>query len=234
MRHFIPVLLVSLAFAAPAAAAPVFHETLVHNTTTPVTVKLDEDTVLCSSADYGALFLKILIPDLAKLTLLDHQNFGAGAPCVAAGMCEPGNEPADVIDPAYPTAQVNINVKAIRLDMVDAAEQTCETSLIERVHVKIRGIDFTHERSAPLGSRPFADCATSSTVSEETYPDSSNNDDKPADAYGEEDDKETEAKPAAGCSAGGDGVPAGALTAVLGAMLLLRRRRNCAAAPLSR
>ena len=45
---------------------------------------------------------------LAALTLLDHQNTGAGAPCVAAGMCEPGNEPADIIDPSCKTETVAI------------------------------------------------------------------------------------------------------------------------------
>ena len=232
MRYLTRSILASLAFTATASAAPVVHETLVHDTTTQVNVTLTDATVLCSSADYGALFLKVLIPELAKLTLLDHQNLGAGAPCVASGMCAPGNEPSDVIDPANPKALVDINVKAIRVDWADADTQTCETTLVERVRVNIRGIDFQHERSAPLGTRPFADCATSSTVSEEpeqpVQPEPET--DKPADAYG--DDDEAEAKPAAGCSAGGSGTPAGALTAIVGALLLLRRRRNCASAPL--
>jgi MYXO-CTERM domain-containing protein len=150
--------------AKPAAAETTYVETVVHDTTTTVEVKLDADTVLCSSADYGALFLKILIPDLARLTLLDHQNFGAGAPCVASGMCKPGNMPSDIINPAYPTANVAINVKAIRLDEADSTAQTCNTTLIERVQVNIRGIDFFHERNAPLGTRAFSDCATSSTA----------------------------------------------------------------------
>lgn len=226
MRHLLSSALVSLAFAAPAAAAPVFHETLVHDTTTPVTVTLTDETVLCSSADYGALFFKILIPDLAKLTLLDHQNFGAGAPCVASGMCGPGNEPADILDPANPTAVVNINVKAIRIDEVDADAQTCQTMLRESVHVKIRGIDFTHERYAPLGPRPFADCATSSTVGEPVpEPQPEPQPDQPADAYGEDnDDKDTYAKPAAGCNAGAGSSSAFAL--LLGAFVMLRRRRH--------
>src|SRR5262249_16938805 len=62
-----------------------YKEEVVHQTTTPVEVALNEQTVLCSHADYSALYLKVLIPKLASLTLLNHQNAGAGAPCVAAG-----------------------------------------------------------------------------------------------------------------------------------------------------
>ncbi|HUS33394.1 MAG TPA: hypothetical protein VMZ53_33055 [Kofleriaceae bacterium] len=151
--------------AKPAAAdtGPTYVETVVTDTTTAVDLKLDSSTVLCSSADYGALFLKVLIPDLARLTLLDHQNLGAGAPCVASGQCMPGNMPSNVIDAAHPTAHVLVNVKEVRADEGDPVAQTCTTTLIERVHVNIRGIDFFHERQAPLGTRPFSDCATSST-----------------------------------------------------------------------
>src|SRR4051812_369483 len=102
-------------FAGPgslALADATYNETLIHDTTTSVEIKLDASTVLCSAADYGALYLKVGLPELAGLTLLDHQNVGAGAPCVAAGACKPGNMPSDIIDPAHATETVDINVKA--------------------------------------------------------------------------------------------------------------------------
>lgn len=145
--------------ASLAAAETTYTETLIHDTTTQVDVQLDASTVLCSAADYGALYLKVGMPELAKLTLLDHQNIGAGAPCVAAGVCEQGHMPEDIIDAAHPTENVAINVKAVRFDEADSVAKTCTTTLIERVHVNIRGFDFTHERQAPLGSRKFEDCA---------------------------------------------------------------------------
>jgi uncharacterized protein (TIGR03382 family) len=170
MRHLLTrsLLAVPVVFAAgslgakPAAAETTWAETVVTDTTTPVDLKLDQSTVLCSSADYGALFLKVLIPDLARLTLLDHQNIGAGAPCVASGMCKPGNMPSDIINASYPTEHVLVNVKEVRLDEADSTAQTCTTTLIEKVQVNIRGIDFFHERQAALGTRPFSDCVTSS------------------------------------------------------------------------
>src|SRR6185503_5465536 len=141
-----------------AAAEPLFAETIVHDTSTSMSVTLDANSVLCSTADYGSPHLKVLIPKLGALTLLNHQNFGAGAPCVAAGQCGPGNMPSDIIDAAHPTEPVTINVRAVRQDEVDVAAQSCFTYLIERVSVDIRGREFKHERSVELVSRPFSDC----------------------------------------------------------------------------
>jgi uncharacterized protein (TIGR03382 family) len=204
------------ASASVAAALPTYEETLIHDTTTPVEITLDADTVLCSSADYGALYLKVGLPELAKLTLLDHQNIGAGAPCVAAGICTAGNRPEDIIDPAHPTEAVQINVKAFRADEADATADTCSTFLVERVAVTIRGVEFTHERQAPLGSRPFADCAQPAAVGSGS-----------AVASGSEgkSDGETVESPSSGAGCSATGSSAGGLFVMLGALLLRRRRR---------
>ncbi len=135
-----------------------FKETLVHAASHSREIALNAGTVLCSAADYGKPFLKVLIPELAAITLLDHQNIGAGAPCVAAGTCTTGKEPETILDPAKPTEPVTITVQAFRQDSIEHDAQTCTTFLLERVQVTIRGTAFTHERFAALGSRPYADC----------------------------------------------------------------------------
>lgn len=112
-----------------ASAAIETREELVHETTTSVELELTPESVICSHADYSSTFLKVLIPQLAAITLLDHQNTDAGAPCVAAGE-----------------------------DEIDHDAQTCATTLIERVDVVIRGVPFVHERYASLGTRPYGDC----------------------------------------------------------------------------
>ena len=146
--------------AAFAQSTTDYREDLVHGATHSVEIELNEDTVLCSAADYGMPFLKVLIPALAGITLLDHQNTGAGAPCVAAGACGfPGEAtPDDIIDPAQPTVQVEIEVEAVRASTIDHLEKTCSVGLIERVRTTIRDVSFFHERYAPLGERPYSDC----------------------------------------------------------------------------
>jgi uncharacterized protein (TIGR03382 family) len=192
-----------------ATAETRFAETIVHNTTTSMSIKLDQSTVLCSTADYGSPHLKVLIPKLGSLTLLDHQNTGAGAPCVAAGACVPGNMPEDILDEANPIEQVSMHVRAVRADETDAQFQSCETSLVEHVTVTIRGKEFKHERRAWLGSRQFSDCVIGAPI-----------DDDPADRPGT-----AEETPSSGCSATSGG--ASSLFALaLGALVALRRRRR--------
>lgn len=207
-----------------AAAVPTYNETVVHETTTSVEVDLNNTTVLCSAADYGATFLKILIPDLARLTLLDHQNTGAGAPCVAAGPCEPGHMPADIIDAAHPTETVQISVKAIRGDDADSDTQTCTTGLTETVKVTIRGVDFFHQRFAPLGERPYSDCVTSTAAPEE--PTTTPTD--PAAPTDPDDDKADKPgaveEPSGGCNSTGPGSGYVAFL-LLGMLALVTRRR---------
>jgi uncharacterized protein (TIGR03382 family) len=208
-------LAISLALVAGsgslALAESTYNETLIHDTTSSVDITLDANTVLCSSADYGALYLKVGLPELARLTLLDHQNVGAGAPCVAAGACKPGNMPSDIIDPAHPTETVQINVKAFRADEADSTAQTCDTTLIERVSVNIRGFEFTHERSAPLGSRRFADCSTTASA-------------VGSDDGGKGDSPGAPATKSSGCSTGGGGAGSGLLVFVIGALVRRRSR----------
>ena len=218
MRTLTRSLLGLALFTSTAAAEVVYNETVVHETTTVVEVDLNAATVLCSSADYGALFLKILIPELAGLTLLDHQNTGAGAPCVASGACGPGNQPQDILDPNKPTENVSIKVTAVRNDEADTVAKTCNTSLTERVHVDIRGHIFTHERWATLGERPFSDCVTSQAP-DPTDPTDPADDpaDNPADDPGEE-----ITPSGGGCSTTGG---SGGLLFALGTLLALRRRR---------
>jgi uncharacterized protein (TIGR03382 family) len=220
------------AAASNAVADPVYTETTVHDTTTNVEVELNANTVLCSSADYGALYLKILIPQLARLTLLDHQNLGAGAPCVAAGMCEPGNEPSDIIDPSDPKDTVAINVKAIRVDEADADTQTCNTSLTEKVKVTIRGVDFFHERWATLGTRPYSDCVSTPVVDPDPTGEGTGSGSGSGSGEGEGEgegeqgkpDRPSVEEPNGGCSATGTG-SFGSLLFALGLVGRRRRRR---------
>ena len=198
--------------AGTASADTLLAETIVHDTSTSLDIELNQNTVLCSSADYSGLFLKVLIPKLASLTLLDHQNFGAGAPCVAAGACEPGRMPEDIIDASRPTERVSIHVRAVRLDETDTVQQTCSTSLVERVNVTIRGFEFKHTRSVWLGDRPFSDCVQGAPAN-----------DNPADDPGSLDEEPK----SGGCAATGGTT---ALTALmLGGLVAVRRRKRARA-----
>lgn len=130
---------------------------LVHTKTTDVVLELNSKTVICSRADYSDEFLKVLIPQLAKLTLLDHQNFRAGAPCVAATLCAE-KRPSDILDPKRPKEKTALTVQVKRELTIDHVQKTCSVTLLEDVSTRIRGLDFVHHRQADLGQRHYSDC----------------------------------------------------------------------------
>ena len=211
-----------LGLASSAGAAVETREELVHQTTTSVDLVLTPETVICSHADYSANFLKVLIPQLASITLLDHQNTDAGAPCVAAGECAPFGDhaPSDILDEADTSETVDITVRAARIDEIDHEAQTCTTTLRERVDLEIRGVPFSHERWASLGSRPYGDC-TASAGGDGDQPPASDGGGKADDlGTGEEDSG------SAGCAAAGSGGSSALALVILGMTAATFRRRR--------
>jgi len=131
----------------------------IHKSTTAIEVQLNDSTVLCSRADYSGDFLKILIPQLAGLTVMDHRNFGAGAPCVAAGQCQDGNMPADVLGASTrPSDVVPVTITLTRVASGNDEEPECHVMLEEAIEIPIRGKTFHHVRFAEIGPRILADC----------------------------------------------------------------------------
>jgi MYXO-CTERM domain-containing protein len=211
-----------LGLASRAGAAVETREELVHETTTSVDLLLTPETVICSHADYSANFLKVLIPQLAGITLLDHQNTDAGAPCVAAGECAPFGDhaPDDILDEADTSETVDIRVRATRMEEIDHDAETCTTSLRERIDLEIRGVRFAHERYAALGSRPYGDCI-SSAGDDDVAP--SGDGDGKADELGTAED----APDSGGCAAAGSGGSSALALVILGmAFAGFRRRRR--------
>jgi MYXO-CTERM domain-containing protein len=202
-------------------AAVVSQEHVVHETTTNLDIELTPTTVSCSAADYSASFLKVLIPELASITLLDHQNFGAGAPCVAAGPCGPDHQPEQILDPAAPSENVDLTVRAVRLDQIDHDAESCTATLIERVEVVIRGKEFFHERWADLGQRPYLDCLHAAGASPRS-------DAPPADKSDNAYEGDSAEQGAGGCRMAGGGTSGSGLALLVLAIVFgVRRRVSC-------
>ena len=139
-------------------ASLVLIESVIRQTKTNVDIPLNPSTVKCSHADYTLPNLKILVPGLAPLTVLNHRNRNEGAPCVAAGECAPGNEPKDLLDASRPTETVPVRVRLTRVTSIDHEQKKCSVWLSEKVATDVRGIKFRHERTQDLGERAYEDC----------------------------------------------------------------------------
>ena len=109
--------------------------------------------------------LKVLIPGLSDITLLDHQNTGATAPCVTTGesciswSANKRASPEDILQGRPGLESADILVTAKRIETINHTEQTCEISIEEKVETEIRGKKLFHTRENSLGSRPYGECA---------------------------------------------------------------------------
>lgn len=128
---------------------------IVSDRTTTVSVPLNTTTVKCSRADYAEPMVKVLIPALAELTVLNHRNTREGAPCVSAGSCLEMS-PNDILRGGAGVDQVKIRVVLRKETAIEG--EICRVTLIERVTTTIRGVDFTHERAQEVAERTAADC----------------------------------------------------------------------------
>lgn len=135
-------------------------ERIVSDKTHELEIALNQKTVQCSMAGYGASFLKILIPQLSEVTVLDHRNFGADAPCVSAGMCAPFGDlnPELVIDELNPIEKVEVRVVLKQTLQKDTNQKKCHVSITEEIETHVRGLKFTHQRFSDLGERNIEDC----------------------------------------------------------------------------
>jgi hypothetical protein len=131
------------------------EHSLLRDQTTVARVELNAATVKCSAADYSGPMLKVLIPGLADLTVLNHRNTREGAPCVAAGRCgEIG--PKDILKSGEGAERVPVQVTLKKVTELDG--EVCRVSLVETVKTVIRGVNFFHERRQDVADRAAADC----------------------------------------------------------------------------
>jgi hypothetical protein len=141
--------------AKPAAEAPL-EGAIVRDQTTDVDVDLNAKTVKCSAADYSGPMLKVLVPGLAGLTVLNHRNTREGAPCVAAGRCDADLGPESILKAGDGIERVPVRVVLQKVTSIDG--DVCHVSLIETVTTTIRGLPFFHERRQEVADRAAADC----------------------------------------------------------------------------
>ncbi|HXT00741.1 MAG TPA: hypothetical protein VN915_08715 [Elusimicrobiota bacterium] len=141
-------------FPAPAAR-PEAEGAVIGDKTTDVDVELNAKTVKCSAADYSGPMLKVLVPGLADLTILNHRNTKEGAPCIAAGRCRDLGPQAILKDGE---GTLRIPVRVVLKKLLSTEGDVCHVTLVETVTTKIRGVPFFHERYQAVADRPAADC----------------------------------------------------------------------------
>ncbi len=121
-----------------------------------VTLPVDISTtrLLMSNAGYGdSYILKVIIPELADITFLNHRNPRAGGPCMAT---------YETVDPEA-VLQGNPAIEQVEFDVtldkgVYFDGNVCQVSLTETIVGKIRGFTFQHSVTQQMPARSQEDC----------------------------------------------------------------------------
>lgn len=140
--------------------------TVVSSKVVTIPIDINSQTVKFSRAGYSMPVVKILVPALADVTIMNHRNEKEGAPCLAAWEAK---SPADVIQdrPGHETADLKIELlKSVEVLDMNVSNpdgsiskvKRCQVLLNEVITGTIRGQEFFHDRAIELPQRDLADC----------------------------------------------------------------------------
>lgn len=143
------ILLTSLIVSAAQAESKILHQKKVL-----LPVNVSSAQLLLSNAGYGQIeILKIIVPELADVTFLNHRNPTAGGPCLAT---YDSYDPEDVIQGRPGIEKVLFTVKLTKETY--ASRDTCFVSMTESVEGMVRGYKFTHTVHQEMPARKLEDC----------------------------------------------------------------------------
>lgn len=139
-------------FSAVVSQAEVISSRVV---TLPV--DLSNAGIRLSSAGYSMPTVKVLIPELAAVTVMNHRNEGETAPCLAT---TDTFIVGDVVQGRPTVDQVPLTIELEKVVGIvnQGGTQVCSVQLVETVTGQIRGFEFSHVRSSALPSRHVDDC----------------------------------------------------------------------------
>ncbi|XGC81640.1 hypothetical protein ACES2L_03990 [Bdellovibrio bacteriovorus] len=149
------ILALSLSLCAMTASANEGDQ-VISRKVVELPVDLSTAGIRLSNAGYGTReFVKILIPQLADHTLMNHRNEGESAPCVATFQTF---KVEDVVQGNPEVLRVPFTIEVKRRVWADTWSKKCFLSLRENISANVRGFEFIHEREIELPERPLEDC----------------------------------------------------------------------------
>ncbi len=130
-----------------------FAQTILSSKKVNLPVNIDESNMKLSRAGYSSDVLKVFIPALADVTILDHRNENSGAPCMStyeAFVAE------DVIQGRPGVENIEFTIELTKWTHLDG--DTCKVQMAETITANIRGFNFSHNKNQILPDRHKDDC----------------------------------------------------------------------------
>lgn len=130
-----------------------FANTVVSERT--VILPVDLTKVKLSNSGYSSHIVKVLIPELADVTIANHRNEDEDAPCLATYEAMKVEE---VVQNKPETIEVPLKITLKKHTWVDEENKVCKVGLQELVEGNIRGFNFVHDRWMDMPDRHLEDC----------------------------------------------------------------------------
>jgi hypothetical protein len=147
--------LVVLGSASLGFAQSTTTDKLISSREVTLPVNISPATLHLSQADYSVPVVKVLVPELAAETLMNHRNTKEGAPCLATTDTKDAN---DIIKNNPAIEQIVFQIDLIKSVSPDLDNKVCHVWLTEKLHAVIRGAKFDHARDSALPDRSLEDC----------------------------------------------------------------------------
>ena len=149
IQNFLLLLVVFGTSLAKANGVPISERTV------ELRVDISSTKLKWSQADYSSPVLKVLVPDLATVTILDHRNTGEGAPCMATYQAM---SPEEVIQNNPSVEVIPMTITLQKQLSPDPKDRLCHVALKESIVGEIRGFRFEHQKIKDIGTRHMDDC----------------------------------------------------------------------------
>lgn len=128
---------------------------LLTERTVTLPVEISKSTLKWSKADYAEPVVKVLVPALADVTILNHRNTNEGSPCLAS---YEATNPEQVIKDNPSVENIEFTIKLTKRIIPIIEKKTCYVFLIEDISSQIRSFNFIHSRTIQVGERHIDDC----------------------------------------------------------------------------
>lgn len=143
----------TLLLATLLFSSSTFAQTILSTKKVNLPVNIDQSNMKLSRAGYSADVLKVFIPALADITILDHRNENSGAPCMSTYETDIAE---DVIQGRPGVENIDFDVVLTKYTYLNGT--VCKVSMDETITAKIRGFNFSHSQSVEMPDRHADDC----------------------------------------------------------------------------
>lgn len=137
-----------------AVVGMTYAEVLVSEKKVVIPVDISTAKLKFTNRGYGETYLvKVIVPELAEHTLLNHRNEGEDGPCL---FTYDSQNVADVVQSNPETLDVEFTIKQSKSFWFNG--EVCKVSLVETIDANIRGFNFMHLLEHDLPDRVKEDC----------------------------------------------------------------------------